>query len=544
MKKNIFVLMSSVLVLGAALAGCGGNSTAPAPTEPGKAAEAPKGDPKVVKINLHSEPPTADPGLAEDATSGAVIRATYDGLTRTDAEAKPQNSVAQDIKISDDKKTYTFTLRDSKWSNGEPVTAHDFEFAWKRALSKELASNYAYQLYYIKNGEKYNKGEVPADQVGIKATDDKTLVVELENPTPFFLELTSFYTYFPVNKKLVESNKTWANEAATIVSNGPFKMTEWQHKSKLVLEKNEHYWDKDTVKLDKLEFAMVEDENSELAMFQNGELDWAGHPTGMIPLDAIKPLKDSNELKVNPKASIYWYKFNTDKEPFNNAKIRKAFAYAINRQEVVDNVTQAGQLPALGMLPPSMAYKKEGFFKDGDAETAKKLLEEGMKEMGWSKLPPVTLSFNTAESHKKIAEAIQDQWKKNLGVDVKLENAEWKVYLDKLHEGNYQVGRMGWNADFNDPINYIEMFKDKKGGNNDTNWENAEYKQLVNDANKETDIAKRADMLKKAEEIFMDEMPLAPIYYSTDTWVQNPKFTGVILDSLGNIDWKWADITK
>ncbi|EST54417.1 ABC transporter substrate-binding protein [Brevibacillus panacihumi W25] len=543
MKKNVFLAMSSILVLGAALAGCGGGNQAAAPADnQGSNAEAPAStDPKVLKVNLHSEPPTADPGIAEDSTSGTIIRATFEGLTRTGEDGKVHEAAAESYEVSEDGTKYTFKLRDAKWSNGDPVTAHDFEFAWKRALDPKTASNYAYQLYYIKNGEAFNKGEAKMDDVGVKALDDKTLEVTLQNPTPFFTELTAFYTYYPVNKKVVEANEKWAADAATHVGNGPFKLTTWEHKNKLVVEKNDNYWDKDSVKLDKIEFSMVEDENTELSMFDNGELDWAGAPTSALPTDAIPALKDSGKMKTQPTAGTYWYKFNTEKPPFNNVKIRKAFAYSIDRQSLIDNVLQAGQLPATGAVPPSMALNKDGYFKDNDIETAKKLLEEGLKEEGLTSLPTVTLSYNTSEGHKKIAEAIQDQWKKNLGVDVKLENKEWKVYIEDLHQGNYQIGRMGWLGDFNDPINFLELYKDKKGGNNDTNWENPQYKELLNQSSLEMDPAKRAAILADAEKILMEDMPIMPIYFYTQSWVQNDKVTGVIVDGLGNVDYKLAD---
>jgi len=545
LKKSVFALMSSLVVLGTVVAGCGGNqqatteqpSNSEQPAQP--AAEA---KPQVLKMNLHSEPPTADPGLAEDTTSGAIIRATFDGLTRTGEDGKPHPSIAEKIDVSEDLLTYTFTLRDAKWSNGDPVTAHDFEYAWKRVLDPKTAANYAYQLYYIKNGEKANKGEVSLDEVGVKALDDKTLQVTLENPTPYFLELTAFYTYYPVNKKVVEANPKWAAEAATHVGNGPFKMETWEHKSKLVVVKNENYWDKDNVKLEKIEFSMVEDENTELSMFDNGEIDWAGAPLSTLPTDAIPALKESGKMVTQPIAGTYWYKFNTEKAPFNNVKIRKAFAYAINRQAIIDNVTQTNQQPAMGAVPPSMSLKDGGYFKDNDVETAKKLLAEGMQELGISQLPPITLSFNTSEGHKKIAEAIQDQWKKALGVEVKLENKEWAVYLEDLHQGNYQVGRMGWLGDFNDPINFLELYKDKDGGNNDTRWENPKFKELLNQSALETDPEKRKAILAEAEAILMDEMPVAPIYFYTNSWVKKDEVKGVIVDGLGFIDFKWGYI--
>jgi len=544
MKKNVFVAMSSILVLGAALAGCGSNAAKPADNAgqgSAPAAEASQAGPKVLKVNLHSEPPTADPGIAEDSTSGTIVRAAFEGLTRTGEGGKVHEAAAESYTVSEDGKTYTFKLRDAKWSNGDPVTAKDFEFAWKRALDPKTASNYAYQLYYIKNGEAFNKGKAKVEDVGVKALDDKTLEVTLENPTPFFTELTAFYTYYPVNQKVVEGNEKWASDAAAHVGNGPFKLETWEHKNKLILAKNDNYWDKDNVKLDKIEFSMVEDENTELSMFDNGELDWAGAPTSALPTDAIPALKDSGKMKTQPIAGTYWYKFNTEKAPFNNVKIRKAFTFAIDRQSLIDNVLQTGQIPATGAVPPSMALKQDGYFKDNDLETAKKLLEEGMKEEGISKLPVITLSYNTSEAHKKIAEAIQDQWKKNLGVDVKLENKEWKVYLEDLHQGNFQIGRMGWLGDFNDPINFLELYKDKKGGNNDTNWENPKYKELLNQSALEKDPEKRKAILAQAEQTLMDEMPVMPIYFYTDSWVQNDKVTGVVIDGLGSVDYKNAD---
>ncbi|MGO0058958.1 peptide ABC transporter substrate-binding protein [Brevibacillus fluminis] len=545
MKKNVFVLVSSVLVLGAALAGCGGNSAAPAPAENnnGSAAQPAKNNgPQTLRLNLHSEPPTLDPGIAEDSTSGAVIRATFDGLTRTGQDGKPHESVAEKVDVSPDMLTYTFHLRDSKWSNGDPVTAKDFEFAWKRALDPKTASNYAYQLYYIKNGEKFNKNQAKIDDVGVKALDDKTLQVTLENPTPYFLELTAFYTYYPVDQKVVTADPKWATEAKTHVGNGPFKVEAWEHKSKLTLVKNDNYWDKDAVKLDKIDFSMVEDENTELSMFDNGELDWAGAPLSTIPTDAMQSLKDSGKLNIQPIAATYMYKFNTTKAPFNNAKIRKAFAYAIDRQSIIDNVTQAEQAPATGLVPTSMILNKDGYFKDHDVETAKKLLAEGMKELGITKLPPITLSFNTSEGHKKIAEAIQDQWKKELGADVKLENKEWKVYLEDMHQGNTHVFRSGWTGDFNDPINFLALFKEKNGGNNDTFWENKQYQDLLNKSALESDSEKRKAILAQAEQILMDEMPIAPIYFYTNSYVKKDNVKGVLMDGLGFIDYKWASI--
>ncbi|WP_432774890.1 peptide ABC transporter substrate-binding protein [Brevibacillus gelatini] len=494
---------------------------------------------KVLRFNLDSEPPTVDPGLAEDELSLMLTRALYDGLVRLGPDGKLQPSMAHKIDVSDDLKTYTFHLRDAKWSNGDPVTAHDFEYAWKRVLDPKTASNYAYQLYPIKNAEKANIGEEKLDAVGVKAVDAKTLRVELEKPTPYFVQLTAFPTFYPVNKKVDAANAKWAHEASTHVGNGPYKLASWEHKEQMTLVKNASYWDQAAVKLDKLDLSMIEDEATELGLFDTGDLDWAGAP-GQLPLDVLPLLKEKGLLHTKPIAGVYWYKFNTEQAPFSNAKIRKAFAYALNRQAIVDTVTRGNQVPATAAVPVTNGEKQSSYFKDNDRETAKTLLAEGMKELGISKLPPISLLMNRSEAHRKIALEIQKQWKETLGVEVKLVEEEWKVFMEDMHNGNYQIGRMGWLADYADPSNFLELFYEKKGGNNDTNWENKTYQSLLDQAAQQADPAKRKQLLAEAEAILMEEMPVIPIYFHANNWVQDEKLKGIVMDDLGYIDFKWA----
>ncbi|WP_409274428.1 peptide ABC transporter substrate-binding protein [Neobacillus sp. SCS-31] len=540
MKKRFSIFFSMLIVMSMFLAACSGGDSASGDKDKKK-----KDVPQEMKVNINSEPFSLHPGLANDATSGGVLLQTFEGLTRIDKDGKPQPAMAEDIQPSDDLTQYTFKLRDAKWTNGDPVTAHDFVYAWRWALDPANESQYAYQLYYVKGGQAINEGKAKPETLGVEAKDDKTLVVTLENPTPYFLELTAFYTYFPVNEKVATENPNWYTDAGdAYVSNGPFKMTEWAHQDKIVIEKNEDYWDADAVSLTKVEMYMINDPNTELSMFDNGELDWAGSPFGTLPTDALKQLKDAGNLNIKPIAGTYWYKFQTEKPPLNNKNIRKALAYAINRQAIVENITQGGQVPAMAIVPPSMNKENEkGYFKDNDVEKAKEFLAEGLKELGYSdvsELPAITLSYNTSEAHQKIAQAIQDMWKKNLGVEVTLDNAEWAVYIDKMHKGDYMIGRMGWLGDFNDPINFLEIYRDKLGGNNDTFWENAEYKQLLIDSQKEGDANKRLEMLKQAEAIFMDEMPAAPIYFYTNVWVKKDNLKGVVVSGLGDVQLKWA----
>ncbi|MBE5396805.1 peptide ABC transporter substrate-binding protein [Brevibacillus borstelensis] len=540
MKKSFFSFCSTLLLI-AALVGCSSSPPAPAGSSQQPAAsteqERGSGAEQILQMNGR-EPKTLDAGLSNDVASGAYIRAIYDALVRLDKDGKPVNSVASDIKISEDKKTYTFTLRESKWSNGEPLTAKDFAYAWFRTLDPKTASSSAYKYYPIVNAKAFNLGKAKKEDVGIKVIDDKTIEVQLENPTPYFLTLATFY--YPVNQKVVEGNEKWANEAATIVTNGPFKIETWEHKSKIVLVKNEHYWDKEAVKLDKIEFSMVEDANTELEMFNQGELDWAGGPISSLPVDAIPAMKEEGKLQAMQKAQSYYLLFQTEQAPFTNEKIRKAFAYAINRQEIVDNILQGGQTALTGLVPQSASLKPEGYFKDNDAETAKQLLAEGMKELGIEKLPEITYLYFNSDAQKKIAEALQGQWRKVLGIEVKLINKDMNVMFDEQAQGKYMISVTAWTADYNDSVNFLELLMEKYSDNNCTLWHSEAYNDLINRSYKETDETKRNQLLQEAESILMNEMPVTGLYSNVNVWVQNDKLKGVTVDPLGYIDMKWG----
>lgn len=547
MKKTITMLISSLLVAGSLLSACisststssPANSSTPAtqPTDTAPAAKPVKTEAQTLRLNME-EPATLDPTFAEDATSGAVIRALYDGLTRLDEKGEAINSLAEDMKLSDDKLTYTFTLRDAKWTNGDPVTAHDFEFAWKYALDPKTGSPASYNYYSIKNAQAFTSGKAKAEDVGVKAIDDKTLQVKMEHPTPFFPTLVSFLP--PVNKNVVQSNSKWANDPKTLVSNGPFKLDTWEHKNKLILVKNDTYWEKDVVKLSRIEFSMISDTNTELSMFQNGDLDWAGGPISGLPVDAVVSLKQEGKLMTKPKATSYYIRFNAERPPFTNVKIRKAFAYAINRQEIADNIGQAGQTPLMGITPITASLKPEGFFADNQQAEAKKLLAEGMAELGITKLPTITYLYNTSDRNKAIAETLQAAWKNVLGVDVKLLNKETKVYLDDQEQGKFEITRSSWTADYNDSINFLQKFIEKYSSSNITRWHSPKYTELINQSYKEADPAKRNQILLLAETLLMEEMPLTGIFSDVNAWVQSDKVKGVRIDPLSKIDFKWA----
>lgn len=548
-KNKKFLLLTVLAVFSLVLAACGfgGDSSDNSKDDKKDSGSSETASSKELNLVIPSEPPSLHPQLATDSTSSAILINVFEGLTRLDADGQPQPAMAEKWDVSEDGLTYTFHLRDAKWTNGDPVVAGDFEYAWKWALNPDNLSEYASVFYPIKGAEAYNNAAGTVEEVGLKAEDDKTLVVTLTHPTAYFLELTAFKTYLPINQKVVEGKEDWYAEAGeNYVTNGPFTLDTWKHSDSIVLKKNDGYWDAANVALNTVNIGMVENEATAVTMFKNGEIDYLGSPYQTVALDAIDGFKADGSLKIDDYAAIYWYKFNTTDKITGNANIRKALTLAIDRQGLIDNVTKGEQKPALGMVPSAISGFEEdrGYYKDNDIEGAKAALEAGMKELGIKdpKDIKVNVSFNTSEAHASIAQYIQEGWAKNLGITVSLDNSEWQVYLEKLNVLDYQVGRMGWIADYNDPYTFLEMYDTAKNGNNDTGWENPKYKELLKQSVAEVDTAKRLEQLKEAEAIAVSEFPVAPIYYYTNLSVEQKYVKNMGPDRLGNIQLKNVDL--
>ena len=533
LKKSLVVVLVLFLVLTAGFTGCRKSTEVPAAEQ-------------VLRYNVGAEPQFFDPRKATGIPEITMLLNLFDGLMRYNLEGQLVPSIAEKYEISEDGLTWTFHLRDAKWSNGEPVTAYDFEYSWKSALSPEINSEYAYQLYYLKNGAAYNSGEITdPDQVGVKALDDKTLVATLESPTPYFSSLLTFTTYLPVNKKLDTSNPDWAKSADNYISNGPFMLSSWDHNHQIEVVKNPNYWDAKNVKLEKITFYMVEESSTELMMFENGELDFGTNP----PLPEIDRLKQEGVLTINPYLGTYYYMFNVTKPPFDNVLVRKALAAAIDRESIVKNVTKAGELPATAYVPPGIPDAEPGsdfrevggtFFEPYEPEKAKEYLAQAGYPDGKG-FPTFELLYNTSESHKIIAEAIQQMWKETLGINCTLANQEWKVYLDNRTSLNYEVARAGWIGDYTDPMTFIDMWV-TDGGNNDTGWSNPQYDEFVQKAKSTGDQKVRMQAMHDAEKILMDEMPIAPIYFYTRPELIKPYIKDFYTSSLGYTDFKQAYI--
>ncbi|MBN8203829.1 MULTISPECIES: peptide ABC transporter substrate-binding protein [Bacillaceae] len=540
MKKFLSLLLAGVLLF--VMAACTANENAGNESDSkddGKKEE--ESAEKVLYLNNGQEPTSFDPPIGFDSVSWSALNNLMEGLTRLGQDHEPEAAIAEKWDISEDGKTYTFHIReDAKWSNGDPVTAGDFEFAWKRLLNPDTGSSAAFLGYFIEGGEAYNNGEGSADEVKVKAVDDKTFEVTLVSPQAYFLSVITNPAFFPINEKVATENPKWFAEAESFVGNGPFNLTEWEHDSHFVMEKNDQYWDAETVKLDKIHWAIIDDTNTEYQMYQSGELDVSD-----VPSELSEQLL--GEAKVEDQAGDYFYRFNVNMEPFQNLNIRKAFAMAVDQQQIVDFVTKNGEKPAYGFVSYGFADPTGKDFREvsGDlvktnAEEAKALLEKGMEEEGYDKLPEVTLTYSTDDTHKKIAEALQQMFKENLGVEVKLANMEWNVFAEEQKALKFQLSRSSFLADYADPINFLENFQTGHSMNR-TGWSNEKYDQLIKDAKNEADEAKRFELMYEAEKILFEEMPIIPIHYYNQVYLYNDAVSGIVRHPVGYLELKWAD---
>lgn len=498
---------------------------------------------KMVKMNLKDEPHTLDPRLARDTSSLTLMRMLFEGLTRIASNEQPELALASDVHISEDLKTYVFSLREAKWSNGVPVQASDFVYSWRKVLDPMYHADNASQLYILKNGKKVKEGALSLEMLGVIAIDDQTLKVELEHPTPYFLEVLAFPIFFPVNQSVDEQFPNWAQKTDHYVSSGPFILKQWRHHDLIIAEKNPIYWDRDQVKIDGVELVMVQ-EDTEMKLFEMKELHWAGSPLSTISIDALSYLKKTGKLHVQSIAGTAFIRANLETEALFHPKVRKALALAIDRAAIAEHVTQGGQVPATGLVPPSMHLCEAPYFADGAKEEAGRLFDEALMELQLTRqeYPKITMTYVAAERTHLIAQAIQQQWNEVLGMRVQLEAIERKVYFDRVARQDYELALGSWLADFNDPVNFLEVFKYKTQSTNNTHWEDFQYQEMLDDSAKAIDSKNRHQILARCEKILIDAMPIIPLFHYTMLYLKDDALDGVFLSSLGNLDFKWATL--
>lgn len=477
-----------------------------------------------------AEPETLDFHQSSGVPEANIERDLFEGLLTDSADGKPEAGVAETWDISSDGKTYTFHLRrDAQWSDGSPLTADDFVYAWRRALAPSTASQYAFILWSMVGAEDFSKGKnTDPTSIGVKASDAHTLVVTLKAPTPYFLGLLTHHMAYPLPQKAVEKfGKDWT-KPANIISNGAYLLKDWQPQAQITLVKNPHYRRFNDINVDSVVYIPTEDKATELKRFRAGELDI----TDDIPNDQTAWVKENlpNALHNSPYIGTYYYAFNLKDSVFkDNVKLRRALSLAIDRDILTEKLTQSGEQPAFGWLPAVDNYTQQTMPEKSLDKTARLALAKQLyAESGYSADKPLTLEllYNTSDNHKKLAIAVAAMWKQTLGVQTNLRNEEWKVYLNSRKQKQFQVVRSGWIGDYNDAYSFLSLFKSDVGEMNTAAYQNPNYDKLIHAAENEADATKRREDLQQAEQVLLTDMPIIPIYHYTTQHLVNPKISG------------------
>ena len=465
----------------------------------------------------------------------------FDGLMRKGEDDLPELAIAKKVDISRDQQKYTFYLRDAKWSDGANVTAYDFEYSWKKLLDPDSKSRTILpELFYpIRNVRKFIKGLCSFEDVGITIVNDKTLILELEYPTPYILETLCIPVLYPVPKHIAEKDPEWCNKP-NFVCNGPFFLKTYWMNSKFKLSKNPLYWDKKHVYLDGIHVVIIQDHQTALNLFEKGELDWLGSPFMTIPYDTSYKLLTEKKDDATVNSII----FNNDKYPFNNKKLRKALSYSLNRKAIIENLFHDTAIPVMSMLPISLRLKNEPYFKDNDTETAKILFEEALQELDKTidNFPEIELLYNAnVEWRKNACLVVQDEWRKKLGLKVSLRGmSDANLFIDSIQKGDYQLAITEINAPIFEPSFIMQLYENKSDTVNRCNWENDRYKEILKTANSSLGDIEKTKLLLEAEEILMEEMPIIPLCSRKKIYGKNPTLKGERLSYLQFVDFKSA----
>ncbi len=528
MEKSRFALFAAAPLIWFALCGAGCSKTATRVAQGNKE--------QILHIGNYAEPADLDPQSVSGVPEFHILKALFEGLVMADPkDLHPIPGVAESWEVSPDGLVYTFHLRaDAKWSDGEPVTAEDFVQSFERILNPALAAPYADMLYVLAGAEEYNTGRLKDfSQVGVKALDARMLQVTLRGPTPYFPLMLNHHAWYPSPMRIIDrhgrrydKSNRWTRPG-NIVSNGPFRLKDWRVHDEVVVVKNDKYWDAGKVRLKEVHFHPIESADAEERAFRAGQL----HVTTSVPagkIDSLQAAKPSF-LRLEPVYANAYYAINVHPAKQTNpalldVRVRRALALSIDRESIVKNVIRAGQIPAYTFVPPGpggyQAKKKLSY----DPEEARRLLAEAGFP-GGKGLPKITLLINTLELHRSVAEAVQQMWKKELGIDIEIVNQEWKVYLAAQNNLTYQVSRAAWTADYVDPSTFFDLLRERTGNNN-TGYANPAFEKLVMDSFSAPDAATRLQLLQEAEEMLLRDLPVIPVYFNTRSYLMQPSVKG------------------
>lgn len=491
---------------------------------PSSAITAPQSTAQTLTLHGRDEPETLDPNRYTDIPGHNILMNIFEGLARNNPKTlQAEPAAAQAWTISPDGKTYTFKLRPGVvWSDGKPITANDFVYGWLRILNPVTAGKSAWQLYSIKNAESYNTGKITdVNQVGIKALNPQTLQVTLDHPAGYFLQLTSMPVFAPIRKDVVEKfGDTWVRPE-NIISNGAFNLTTWVEHKEIILTKNQKYWDAKNVKLEQVKFLPVPDYETALKMYESNQIDTVFE----LPALKIPELQSRPDMVKGPYLLSMYYYLNFKTPPLDDARVRKALAYAIDRNTITDKILRKGDIPLGTLTPPGLTGYIPPPGVTYDPDKARQLLKEAGYGPGGKPLPTLEILYNTTDEHKMVAQAIQNMWKTNLGIDATLRNEEWKVYIKSEDTGNFQVGRAGWVGDYIDPNTFLELFRSTSGMNKGK-YLNPDYDRLLDIAQAEVNPAKRMTLFQQAEAKLLEDAAVIPLYCWTNNQLVKPYVKG------------------
>ena len=506
--------------------------------------------PKEIVYNLGADPRTIDPALNNASDGANVIVNIFDGLLRVSSTDAPEPACAESWDVSADGMTWTFHLRDGlKWSDGQPITASQFRDGFLRVLDPETGSPYAYYAFFIRNGEAFYNGRAKPEDVGLSAPDTKTFIIELEYVNPLMLDYLSFPVFQPARNDVISENpRSWAAKPETLISNGAFKLESWKHGEggEIVLVKNPEYWDAENVKVDRLRFVFINDENTALAAFRAGRIDYMG----TIPSQMVQMLLKRGEAVSLPALGTGFCDFNVTRKPFDDVRVRRAFTLAIDRRIITEKITMSGQRPAGGFVcdlvpgtTDSQDFRTEGgsFLPErADVEEARRLLAEAGYPNGEG-FPKVSYKYNSNSGNKAMAEALQGMWKRALGVEVELLNEEWKVFIETRNRKDYDIARDAWIMDFFDAGSILELCITGSAQNN-TGYSNPEFDEAMRKSAHEMDRVRRINYMHDAERILMNDLPVAPIYFYSSAVMQSKRVKDIWRSPRGFVIFRGAEV--
>ncbi|EJS55393.1 peptide ABC transporter substrate-binding protein [Bacillus nitratireducens] len=496
---------------------------------------------QVLNVTVSEEIPSLDTTKTMDGTSAHVMQNIFEGLYVLDDQDNPTPAIAKSFERSEDGKKYTFDLRkNAKWSNGDSVTANDFIFAWRKAVSAETASQYAYMLFYIKNAKEINRGTMPLDELGVKVINDYKLEVELEQPIPYFLQLLALPIYLPQHESfLKEQGGNYGLEPNNLIYNGPFVLETWKHEQEFQLKKNDTYWDEKKVKLDEINFQIVKDTMTVVNLYEAGDLD-------RVPINSqfVDKYKGSKELHMSSDPGIAMLRFNEKNKALANKKVRQSISLALNKDDFVAHFINNGAKPASGLVPAGHINEETGkdFRKENgdlspyDLQNAKKIWEEAKKELGVEQIKLEFLTFEQ-DNAKRMAEYIKGDLEKNLqGLTIQIKQQPFKQKLQLEQTGDYEISMSNWGPDYKDPISYLELFT-TDNPNNKMNYSNRHYDELIKKAKSDLVLnqKKRWEALQEIERILLEDAAVAPLYQMGSAYVQKDYVKGIEKHQFGGV---------